>query len=127
MEVDITWEPRGVCRTFRGDVTGRDVLESFVLINSDQRYDDVRYNILDFTHVGQWQTNEEELRVLGAHNVGPGIYNPHVRVLVVTADPQLETTARRYASLGLSPYPHEFFASLEQARAWIAQNLPTRA
>ena len=124
MSVEIVWEPRGVARTFRGHATGRDALESFKLIAGHPHFDELRYNLMDFTAVTDWTTTDEELQLIGALTIGPGLSNPHLQVLIVTDRDDLRDVAERYVALGLSPYPHEFFTHLGDARRWIERNIP---
>jgi len=121
--VQTRWEPRGVWRIFWGHITGQDAIESFARIADDERFDTIRYNLLDFTEVESWRTDDEKLRPVGAHTVGPALSNPNIRVLIVTGDDDLKEVARRYVAQGLNRYHDEVFSAVDEARRWIESKL----
>lgn len=123
MPYRLRWEGHGVYRRFFGVVSSSEFREAYEEMTGDLRYECTRYIISDYleaepgpdltdTFVGR----VEQLARL-QYDCGPDI----VHATVAGGDPML-AHVRYFESLPLAPYPEATFATVEDARRWIARN-----
>jgi len=119
----LRWEGRGVYRWFFGVVSSAEFREAYAEMTRDLRYQCIRYIISDYleaepgpdltdTFVGR----VEQLARL-EYESGPDI----VHATVPNGEKMLEHV-RYFESLPLAPYPEATFATIAEARRWIASN-----
>lgn len=120
MAYEMIWEPHGVYKRFHGFVTASEFLASIVKLQGDRRFDAVRYSINDFLSVEGHDVSPGDVKKFAAYGMGAAKSNPNIRIAAITADETLISLLRLYASPPLSPYPLAVFASLVDARHWLA-------
>lgn len=120
MAIEIAWEPKGVCKTYRGFVTSQEFMQSIAEFQGDPRFDDCRYSLNDFSHVEGHNITEADVKRFAAFAIGAYRSNPKVRIAVVTADDSIRSLLDFYSTEGHSPYPLRIFPSLVDARSWLA-------
>lgn len=126
MPVHLTWEQHGLYRLFTDSVTS-DLLVRIKEANiGDERFDTVHYTICDFSRVREFSWNSGDLDYLSALDRATALYRPDVCVASVTTDDGIASAMRSLRDSGVSPYPRGVFASVPQARAWIAAQLHAR-
>lgn len=122
MAYRLRWEGHGVYRRFFDVVSAMEFREAYEEMTRDLRYDSTRYIISDYldaepgsdltdTFVGR----VEQLARLQYGN-GPDI----VHATVATGD--MLAHVRSYEALPLAPYPEATFATVHEARQWVAGN-----
>jgi len=118
----LRWEGHGVYRRFFDVVSATEFREAYEEMTGDLRYGGARYIISDYldarpgsdltdTFVGR----VEQLTRL-QYGGGPDI----VHAAVATGD--MLAHVRSYETLPLAPYPEATFATVDEARRWIARN-----
>lgn len=123
MPYRIRWEGHGVYRRFFGPISMADFFEAHEEIARDVRYDDVRYVISDFLDAVPGPTlalrETEAFAELERHRFydSPDIVNA-----AVATDEKILAHIRHFGSLKVSPYPLGIFATVAEARQWIAGN-----
>jgi len=121
MPFDLTWEPRGVYRRYFGPVTIEERRQSFDRICADPRFDDLRYTITDYLGVESYEVTERATMEIAAMHVGPTRTNPRIVIAAVATDERVIEAIRHFIALQFIAQPYRIFATVEAARAWIAE------
>ena len=124
MGYEIIWESRGACKRFFGHVTDDELMQCLISIESDSRFDDLRYVVNDFLKVESFAVSEESVRVMSAIDKAASSTNPNIRIAIVATDAQIQAMAKLYAHSPLNVYPTEIFQDIGEARGWLAQVAP---
>ena len=123
MPYRLRWEGHGVYRRFFGLVSSAEFREAYEEMTGDLRYECIRHIISEYleaepgpdltdTFVGRI----EQLARL-QYDLGPDI----VHATVVNGE-QMLAYVGTFESLPLAPYPEATFATVSEARRWIASN-----
>jgi hypothetical protein len=121
MAFDLTWEPRGVYRRYWADVTIAERRESFETIFADPRFDDLMFTITDYLDVRHYEVTDEATEEIAALHVGATHTNPRLRIAAVVTNPLIIRAIEHFIALEMVPTPYRVFATVSDARAWIAQ------
>ncbi len=124
MAYEIVWESRGAYKRYFGHVTDEELMQSLIKIESDPRFDDIRYVINDFLEVEGFAVSEDSVRVLSALDNAAASSNPNIRIAIVATDLQIQALAELYAGSPLNVYPTDIFLNSGAARAWLASAPP---
>ncbi|MBI4998298.1 MAG: hypothetical protein HZC22_15680 [Rhodocyclales bacterium] len=124
MTYQIEWKPRGVIKRFFGHVTDHDMLQSVLEIESDRRFDDLRYVINDFSGITGSSVDVPTVEEIAIADKGASLSNPSIRIAVVTTSPEIRTLAECYAGSPLNAYQMRIFASEGEARSWLGLSAP---
>ena len=123
MPYRIRWEGHGVYRRFYGVITLAEFREANKEMRGDVRYGGIRYIISDYLEAQPAPDITE--RDLQAYAERERLYfysSPDIVQAIVATDPKDVQYVRYYESLGVSPYCVADFATVEEARHWIARN-----
>jgi hypothetical protein len=123
MPYRIRWEGHGVYRRFFGVITLAEFREANKEMRSDVRYEGIRYIISDYLEAEPAPNiTERDLKAYARQERVHFFGSPDIVQAIVTTDPKNVTLARYYESLGISPYCTADFATVADARAWLASN-----
>ena len=123
MPYRIRWEGHGVYRRFFGVVTLGEFREANKEMRTDVRYDGIRYIISDYLEAQPAaDITELDLKTCAEHERLYFYSSPDTVHAIVATDPKEVALARYYESLGVSPYCVADFATVADARGWIASN-----
>ena len=123
MPYRIRWEGHGVYRCFFGVITLAEFREANKEMRSDVRYEGIRYIISDYREAQPApDITERDLRAYAEHERLHFYDSPDTVQAIVATAPKTVTYARYYESLGVSPYCIADFATVAEARRWIASN-----
>ncbi len=120
MPFTITWTQQGVVWKYSGRLTGSDLLTSNLQIFGDERFDELRYQIVDLSDVEEIDVSEAVMRKVAHLDMAAARTNPRVKVAVIStsdAAAQLNEFYQKYTD-GKSPWKNRDFSSFEQAEAW---------
>ena len=120
MPVDIFWEPGGVLRRYVGHVTVQEREQSFDTICADPRFDLLTYTITDYLAAERYDISHSATEEIAARHIGPLRTNPNIVIAAVVADPQIIAAIQHFISLGFVTQDYRIFATLAEARGWIA-------
>lgn len=123
MPYRLTWEPRGVYREYLGDVTIVERRASFDAICGDRRFDSLCYTITDYLAVRSYETSPGATEEIAALHIGPLVTNPRILIAAVADRPDILAVIAEFKRHGYTTAPYEVFATLAQARSWIARGL----
>jgi len=121
MSYEITLEPRGVYKRFWGVVTAEEFESAIAAVQNLPDFDRLRYTINDFLGVTSYHITPEDVTTFVAYGLGAQFSNPKVQLLIVTDQPAIiDLVTSNYAPR--LDYPLSFFASLADARKWLARH-----
>lgn len=120
MPYTISWEPHGVCRTFFGDVTVAQRRASFDAICGDHRFDGLRYALTDYLAVQAYEITPSATAEIAALHIGPLFTNPDLLIVAVTDRPDIRAAIDEFRGYSFIRATYEVFATLAEARAWLA-------
>lgn len=121
MPYEITWEPHGAYRKLSGFVSNDDVRKSFTELHEDDRYNTLLYILHNSSEVSGYEYAKTDVTLLFANHLGASIRNPDLHDLVVNTDEAHIEAIRSSMPIKLLPTPVEFFPTLADARARIAE------
>jgi hypothetical protein len=121
MPFELTWEPRGVYRRYHGDVSIAERRRSLELICGDPRFDDLRYAITHYLDVQSYEISRQATAEIAALHIAPMRTNPDIVVAAVAVDEKVIEEIRHFISLGFISQPYRVFATVQAARAWVAE------
>ena len=121
MACRIRWEGHGVYRRFYGTVTASDFRSACEEISNDPRFDDIRYVISDFVEA-QPGFGEQELRELAHLERRRFFASPDIVNAIVADDRRILGCVPYIEDLHRAPCPTAVFATVDDARHWIAGN-----
>jgi hypothetical protein len=123
MPYRIRWEGHGVYRRFFGVITLAEFRDAYEEMCSDVRYEGIRYIISDYLE-GQPGPDftEKDLREFAEVERLRYYDSPDTVQAMVATDPRTLAYVRYYESLRVSPYCMADFATVAEARHWIASN-----
>jgi hypothetical protein len=121
MSYEILWEPQGAVKRFWGLVSSDDMLRSVIESEADARFDSLRFVINDFLAVTQISFDSHVVDDIAVMDMGASKTNAAIKIAIVATAPELVELCRQYAESPLNVYPTEFFATLDEARAWVAE------
>ena len=108
--------------TFRGKVTGYEVLQANREIYGDPRFDRLKYQIVDLTAVEFFDVTEDDMAVIAANDRAAARSKPHVRIAVAAEDEIIKDLSAFYdAAMVGTPWNQRIFDSMSEAREWAME------
>jgi len=118
-----TWEESGVLWTFRGTVTGDEILRANQEIYRDPRFDRLNYQIVDLTAVERFDVTEDDMALIAINDRAAARSKPSVRVAIAAADEIIKDLSAFYDAVMVgSPWHQRIFDSMSEAREWLTQS-----
>ena len=122
MPYEIRWELHGVYSRYFGNVTGEDMRRHIEEVCKDERFEQHRYNILDFSDATDYGPTERELLINSGVLIGAAFTNHQVLIAAVVTRPNVMAALERFHALGVSPYEAKIFSTVADARKWIEES-----
>jgi hypothetical protein len=117
-----TWEESGVLWTFRGRVTGDEILKANQEIYRDPRFRHLTYQIVDLTAVERFDVTEDDMAMIAVQDRSVARSKPGVRVAVAAADDFIKDLSAFYDAVMVgSPWHQRIFDSMSEAREWLTE------
>jgi len=116
---ELSWESKGLVKRFFGDVTDKQFIDAVIESECDARFDGLRHVINDFRDVESFVFTPDDVDYVAAIDNAAAVSNPHIRIAVITSNPEIIALARQYAESPMNVYPTRIFATLADARAWL--------
>ncbi|MGZ0655515.1 hypothetical protein ACWPKO_12110 [Coraliomargarita sp. W4R53] len=120
MPYNTTWLPHGIIWTYSGILTGEELLNSNFEIFGDERFDDIRYQIVDFTAVEKLEVTPNHMRKIAHLDMAAARTNPRVKVAAVASKDEEILICDIYDQYTgeKSPWAMQVFPTLAEAKAW---------
>lgn len=120
MSYQLFWEPEGVYTELSGFVSNEEFVRSVTDVQSDSRFDEMRYLIIDLSKVSGHELNKNTFAYLAAINIGAQVSNPNCRVVYVTTDKAVAAIIdETFKSPELISYVVDVKPSVTSARDWL--------
>ncbi|MCW8982437.1 MAG: hypothetical protein OQK13_00170 [Gammaproteobacteria bacterium] len=115
-----TWKESGLIRTFIGEITGTEIIESNFEIHGDLRFDEIDYVINDFSNIDSCIISEDELRILSISDEVATHANKHIKIAIIANRDEIIELAKAYCELfDQAIYDTEIFSSIDEGQAWV--------
>ena len=109
--------------TFRGTVTGDEILKANQEIYRDPRAYRLTYQIVDLTAVERFDVTEDHMALIAVQDRAAARSQPGVRVAVAAADEIIKDLSAFYDAVMVgSPWHQRIFDSIHEAREWLMQS-----
>ena len=116
------WKDKGVCWTFHGTVTGKEILQCDLDIYGDERFDCLRYQIADFSGAEGFELNEFEVKKIAYLDKAAAATNPEIKVAIVAPQDFIREMSNLYAKYADdSPWETRIFDTVDQAKQWLGK------
>jgi len=120
---ELSWESKGLVKRFFGDVTDKQFIDAVIESESDARFDGLRHVINDFRDVESFVFTPDDVDYVAAIDNAAAVSNPHIRIAVITSNPEIIALATQYAESPMNVYPTRIFATLADARSWLDSSI----
>ena len=121
MSYTTEWEKNGVVWRYSDVVNGEELIKSNLEIYGDERFDIMKYQIVDLIDVNTFQVTRDEMLKMAAYDKAAALSNPRVKVAIVATIPAIKTLTELYEAANIeSPWETRVFDSIADARAWVS-------
>jgi hypothetical protein len=118
-----TWEESGVLWTFRGQVTGDELLRANQEVSRDPRFRGLTYQIVDLTNVERFDVTEDDMALVALQDRAATASSPGIRVAIAAADEMIKDLSAFYDAVMVGSTWHQrIFDSIGEAREWLTQS-----
>lgn len=124
MGYEIIWESSGVIKRLLGSVSSADLIKSSAVIQSDSRFDDIKYVIVDFNDCTAHSVDAAALLEISAID-GAAFSNRrdsrmrNIKVAIVAVDPAILAMAVQSTDYAVQCVEARTFSSFADARTWL--------
>jgi hypothetical protein len=116
------WEEKGLYRVFSDALESSDLFDEQEGVYADPRFDDLRYQINDFTNLVDIHISLDDVSKIAAIDKAAALSNPNIiSAIVAIDDTQLALISWYMAQAISSPWATKTFRSVEEAREWITE------
>jgi hypothetical protein len=120
MKENITWVTRGVLVTLSEQLDGDEFFQVNEKVYGDSRFDNLRYQLWDFTKVTEFNVNIEDMIKIAAHDKAAALSNSNMKIAIVATEEMAQTLLNLYqAEMFTSPWESEIFNSMDEAQQWV--------
>jgi len=121
MPYQLVWEKKGIVWKFSGIVTSKEAVDSNMDIYGDARFDDLLYQIADFSQATEVNFTEHDMKKIAFLDQAASRSNPRIKVALVAPAPETRRLLDVYATYASkTPWETSIFDSIEEARQWIS-------
>ena len=116
----LTWEPKGVYWKYTGNVSGKEIIKASTEIYGDQRFDNLKYKLVDFSDVESIDISEKEIKQIAFQHAAASLSKSKVKNAIIV-DCNSERAAKTFADylVNHSDWEVRVFDYLEDANEWI--------
>jgi len=118
MPYTTTWTQDGIIWTYTSHLTGEELLQSNMDIYGDERFESLRYQIVDLSAVEEISVTATIMRKLAHLDMAAAHTNPHIRVAVICGE-QLNSIYTEHANK--AHWTTLDFDDMEAALAWVQE------
>lgn len=120
MPYNINWTKSCVEWKYFGFLTGKEILESNNAIYGDERFDELKYQIVDLSGVDFFDVSEHDMQHMAALDKAAAKSNPNVRVAVIAPIGKAQEVANAYTKYSqVSTWESASFETREEAINWL--------
>jgi len=125
MPYENVWTDNGVVRTYHGDITSKEILNSNASIQNDPRFSDLRYIINDFSPINSCQAAAEDINAIAAIDYGSSQarHIPGKIAIIASNDDLLVWVKIYFEKMKKSPYIFKLCDSTDEAYQWVSETI----
>ena len=122
MSYNITWQDSNVIISFEGNVNYQDVNEADNIVYGDSRFDDMKYQIADFSKIEKFELTEDEVQIIAMLDKSSSRWNNKIKLAVVTLDLYLLERIKPYIeALQDTEWSIKIFENIFEAKKWCVE------
>lgn len=125
MSFETIWENNGVYQRFRGQLTKQDKENANHEVMGSQRFEEIKYWIVDSLEIESYMPNQTDAMVSAAHDLGAEHYNSDLLMAFVANNIDHIDNIKHYMGIleQYSAWKVRLFDDIESARKWISKSL----
>lgn len=125
MACEMIWEPHGILFKHSGRVDMDEVTRMNDRMYGDPRFDQIRYQIADYTEVTSNLITRKDASVVGTLDRTSAVWNIKMLNIVVTQDETFLPVVDAYFNMFQgTEWRCRVFKTLDEAYQWISQEIP---
>lgn len=121
MPYKLFWETQGVVIVYTGHVSIGEVVEAIDQYHGDERFDELRYAIIDTLNITSTSITADHLVAVWSKDLGAEYSNPMLIKAFISTFPPLIEFAETYRNAPIRAYELEVFNNEHDARRWISK------
>jgi hypothetical protein len=121
MPHNLYWEKDGVYWKYYGVVSGKEVVETSTSIYGDQRFDTLKYKLVDFLDAERLDMGEDEIALIAFQHRSVERSNPYIKTAIVMRPVGVDM-ARKFASYFTESFwDVRIFHDRDEANKWLGR------
>lgn len=121
MAYEMTRVARGLIVTYRGEISDLEVAEFAQRCEADACFVDLRYVLHDFSACTGLTYSADRLNELSAIDAAAARSNSEIHIIIVASQPDVLAAVDIYRNAGFAGFDLSVFASLAEAKRFVAQ------
>lgn len=117
MTYENVWQDHGLIFHYIGDVDGEEIYQSNHEAIQDQRFGELRYQIVDLLEASSFDCNSEQIKRIVRQDVATAARYPDILVLIITDNDLIHGFARMYEQYAgdQTTWTTEIYDSMDKA------------
>ena len=123
MAYKLNWERDGVYWEYYGKVSGKEVVEASTTIYGDERFDTLKYKLVNFLDADSIEMNNDEVALIAHQHRAAERSNPNIKnAIVIKSNRGL---ADKFAAFFTDSFWEvQIFEDLDEANNWLGREAP---
>ena len=119
MSYKLTWQDSNAIISFEGIVVFQDLYEAGNIMYGDRRYDNMKYQIADFSKTEKFEVTEQEIKIIAALDKSSSRWNNIIKLAIVSSDSCLLKKIMPYIeSMKDTAWSIKIFENIFEAKKW---------
>lgn len=119
----LNWESDGIYWEYYGKVSGKEIVEASTAIYGDERFDTLKYKLVNFLGVESIEMDEEEVALIAHQHRAAERSNPYLKNAIVIK-PGNKLADMFAAFFTDSSWDVQVFQDLDEANHWLGRKVP---
>ena len=117
-----SWREKGLHRTFSGNITGKEILDSNLALHGDPRFDHIDYVLNDFLSIDGFEITIGDVNIISTVDNVAAISKKNLKIAIVANNTELLQWIDAYLEMMQgSPYTAAVFSQHDDALKWVEQ------
>ena len=127
MSYKLKWKKNDVIIIFENDIGFEDITRANEIIYGSPKFDNMRYQIVDFQNVNNVSISKDELDVIGTLEKSATIWNNEVKIACVTTNNYIKELFSEYAkTMQSTNWECKIFDNYFAAEEWCKKSVDAR-
>lgn len=127
MSYKLNWIKNDVVIIFKDDVDFEDIAQANEIIYGSPKFDNMKYQIIDFQNVSNVSISKDELDVIGTLEKSATIWNNEVKIACVTTNNYIKELFNEYAkTMQSTNWECKIFNNYSDAEEWCKKSVDAR-